>query len=226
MFRSVEPEWLDTLEAADPRAQRARRDLKLVNFIMGNASAVARALAPALRDGARIADLGAGDGTFMLRVARKTQPRRVALVLVDRAGAISAETIAQFRELQWNATPLAADAIDWLERERAACAAITANLFLHHFAPCALERLLELVGARTRLFIACEPRRSQAALLASRALGLLGCGRETRHDAVVSVRAGFQGRELSAAWPIVTGWELEERASGPFSHLFTARHCV
>ena len=71
MFRSVEPEWLDTLEAADPRAQRARRDLKLVNFIMGNASAVARALAPALRDGARIADLGAGDGTFMLRVARK-----------------------------------------------------------------------------------------------------------------------------------------------------------
>ena len=226
MFRSVEPEWLDTLEAADPRAQRARRDLQLVNSIMGNASAVARALAPALRDGARIADLGAGDGTLMLRVARKMQPRRVALVLVDRAGAISAETIAQFRELQWNATPLAADAIDWLERERAAFAAITANLFLHHFAPSALERLLELVGARTRLFIACEPRRSRAALLASRALGLLGCGRETRHDAVVSVRAGFQGRELSAAWPIITGWELEERPSGPFSHLFMARHRV
>jgi len=230
-----------------------------VNSIMGNASAVARALAPALRDGARIADLGAGDGTLMLRVARKMQPRRVALVLVDRAGAISAETIAQFRELQWNATPLAADAIDWLERERAAFAAITANLFLHHFAPSALgvglfqmrryaflesggldvdvlqflvadvavvQRLLELVGARTRLFIACEPRRSRAALLASRALGLLGCGRETRHDAVVSVRAGFQGRELSAAWPSITGWELEERPSGPFSHLFTARHRV
>lgn len=226
MFRRVEPEWLDTLKAADPRAQRARRDLQLVNSIMGNASAVARALAPALRDGARIADLGAGDGTLMLRVARKMQPRRVALVLVDRAGAISAETIAQFRELQWNATPLAADAIDWLERERAAFAAITANLFLHHFAPSALERLLELVGARTRLFIACEPRRSRAALLASRALGLLGCGRETRHDAVVSVRAGFQGRELSAAWPSITGWELEERPSGPFSHLFTARHRV
>jgi hypothetical protein len=46
----------------------------------------------------------------------------------------------------------------------------------------------------------------------------------TRHDAVVSVRAGFSGRELSQLWPRAPGWRLDERPQAPFSHLFTARH--
>jgi hypothetical protein len=44
----------------------------------------------------------------------------------------------------------------------------------------------------------------------------------TRHDAVLSVRAGFAGRELSALWPSADGWKLEERRAGLFSHLFVA----
>src|ERR1700694_1291476 len=120
MLRSVEPEWLDTLGASEPRAKRSRRDLRLINFIMGNAGSVARALGNTLADGASIADLGAGDGTFMLRVARKIRPRliRVQLVLVDRAGAIGVETAARFRELPWSVTPLAAGAIAWGLGER------------------------------------------------------------------------------------------------------------
>jgi hypothetical protein len=39
---------------------------------------------------------------------------------------------------------------------------------------------------------------------------------------VLSVRAGFSGRELSALWP-KGDWLLEERHAGLFSHLFTAR---
>ena len=225
MLRSVEPEWLDGLEASDPRARRSRRDLMLINFVMGNAGSVARALAEALVDGANIADLGAGDGTFMLRVAQKIRPRpvRVELQLVDRAAATGAETSARFRELHWNATPLAVEAIEWLERTPAALDAICTNLFLHHFEPPALRRLLSLVSARTRLFIACEPRRSRIALAASRALWLAGCGPETRHDAVASVRAGFRGDELSQAWPGTMDWALKESESGLFSHLFIAR---
>jgi hypothetical protein len=224
MLRSVEPEWLDTLEASDPRARRSRRDLRLINFIMGNAGSVALALGNVLANGARIADLGAGDGTVMLRVARRIRPRpiRVELMLVDRAGAISAETIARFRELRWNATPLAADAIEWLQQAPAGFDVITANLFLHHFEPRALLQLLLLVSARTRVFVACEPRRSRFALAASRVLGLAGCGPETRHDAAVSVRAGFRGRELSQAWPAMQDWELREGPAGLFNHLFIA----
>jgi hypothetical protein len=44
----------------------------------------------------------------------------------------------------------------------------------------------------------------------------------TRHDAVVSVRAGFADRELSALWPSGMTWTLRERARGLFSHCFVA----
>jgi len=59
--------------------------------------------------------------------------------------------------------------------------------------------------------------------LFSRAVGLIGCNRVTRHDAPASVRAGFTGRELSQLWPEPESWLLEERAAGPFSHLFVAQ---
>jgi hypothetical protein len=228
MLRSIEPEWLDSLEASDARALRARRDLRLVNFLMGNAGAVARAISGSLRgslrDGARIADLGAGDGTFMLRVAKKMRPRPVGveLALVDRAGAIARETSAGFRCLQWQATAHAADAAEWLRGARTGVDLIVANLFLHHFEALALRELARLASERTRVLVACEPRRSGVALAGSRALALLACGPETRHDAVASVRAGFQGAELSQAWP-AAGWDLRETPSGLFSHLFIAR---
>ena len=45
----------------------------------------------------------------------------------------------------------------------------------------------------------------------------------TCHDAVVSVRAGFTGQELSALWPDREGWELNETHAGRFSHLFVAQ---
>src|ERR1700758_4093578 len=172
MLRSVEPEWLDSLEASDPRARRSRRDLRLINFIMGNAGSVALALGNVLASGARIADLGAGDGTVMLRVARRIRPRPIGveLMLVDRAGAISAGTIARFRELQWNATPLAADAIEWLQQAPAGFDSIAATLSPPPFEPRALLQLLLLGSARTRVFVACEPRRSRFALAPSRVL--------------------------------------------------------
>jgi hypothetical protein len=46
----------------------------------------------------------------------------------------------------------------------------------------------------------------------------------TRHDAVVSVRAGFRDDELTAIWPRDARWRIEERGRGLFSHAFTARN--
>lgn len=122
----------------------------------------------------------------------------------------------------WSAEAVTADAFDYLaDPETKPFDAIVANLFLHHFDDGPLARLLELVAAKSDLFVACEPRRSFAALAGTRTLGLIGCNDVTRYDARVSVLAGFRDRELSALWP-GTDWRLEERAAGPFGHAFRA----
>ena len=64
-----------------------------------------------------------------------------------------------------------------------------------------LAELLRLISQRAKLFIALEPRRARWPLFCSRLLWAIGCNDVTRHDAVVSVRAGFNGKEISALWP-------------------------
>jgi hypothetical protein len=223
--RVLEPEWLDELPADDRRARRSRADLRRINFLMGNARLLARVLGAHLpaAGALRIADLGAGDGSVMLRVARRLGRPGVEVTLVDRAPACPPALIGDFSEIGWKAQIAAADIFDFLSRPGPRFDAIVANLFLHHFEGRQLDRLLALAAAKAPLLIACEPRRSGFALQASRLLWLLGCNDVTRHDAVVSVRAGFRGDELSRAWPRASGRTLLERPAPPFSHLFVAK---
>src|SRR5258706_7375011 len=90
--RVVEAEWLDDLPPADPRALRSRRDLVRINALMGNARIVAAeiALAGRLRS---IAEIGAGDGSFMRKVLRTLGAGDVEVHLVDRQplGTITAD---------------------------------------------------------------------------------------------------------------------------------------
>jgi hypothetical protein len=222
--RRVEPEWLDEMTPEDPRAVRCRRDLRLMNRIMGHAGTISRALRAHVRSNhPRIAELGAGDGTLMLRVARDmTEFSGGELTLIDQQPIVSAETMALYAKQNWDATVRRADVFDWLMDEHAGCDAIVANLFLHHFETPQLAKLLALAERRTTLFVACEPRRARFPLAGSHLVGLLGCNDVTRHDAVLSVRAGFSGEELSQLWPKQDGWRLEETAAGLFSHLFVA----
>ena len=53
---------------------------------------------------------------------------------------------------------------------------------------------------------------------------VLGANAVTREDAVLSVRAGFTGHELTDLWPRDAGWACREHAAGLFSHLFMATH--
>jgi len=222
--RALTPEILDFLEAGDPRAVHSRRDLALINRIMRQDAIMARALyrlpAPKL-----LADLGGGDGRFLLRVAKRLAPYwpRVTLMILDRQNIVSPETRAGFAALGWRCETLPGDVFETLAK--VAPDIVTANLFLHHLDDAALKALLALAAARAKAFVACEPRRSAFALLGARLVFALGANDVTRHDAVASVRAGFQGSELSHLWPRDRGWMLRERGTFPFTHAFTA-HAV
>ena len=225
--RRVEPEWLDELRADDPRATRSRRDLRRVNALMRNAFIIERELRRSFRaESPRvIAEIGAGDGTFMLRLAEKIAARwqDVRVVLLDRQDIVCPQILAELGSLGWQAEAAAADVFEWLARPADRIFdVIIANLFLHHFDAERLTALLHAAARRTRLFVACEPRRSGLALAGSRLLWAVGCNDVSRHDAVVSVCAGFDGRELSALWPDDPVWTLRERAGGLFSHCFVA----
>ena len=97
-----------------------------------------------------------------------------------------------------------------------------ANLFVHHFDDAQISRLFNAISARTNMFVACEPWRAPWALFGSRLVRLLGANEVTRSDAVASVKAGFQGKELSQLWPASPSWRLTEQRAGLFSHVFTA----
>jgi len=227
MQRRVQPELLDELPANDPRAVRARGDLQRVNRVMGALSLMVRALDRSLmpQPPRRIVELGSGDGTFLLRLARKRAAcwPGVRITLLDRQLLVHPETIQGFVSLGWQVDVVTADVFDWLAQplsERIDL--LLANLFIHHFSEERLSCLLEGIATRTHSFLACEPRRATLALIGSHLLGLIGCNAVTRHDAVLSVHAGFRAEELSALWPRGEDWLFHEWPAGLFSHCFLA----
>jgi 2-polyprenyl-3-methyl-5-hydroxy-6-metoxy-1,4-benzoquinol methylase len=223
--RTVAPEWLDQLPAQDPRAVQSRRDLRLLNFWMGNVRTMHTVLAGFCKavSPMRLAELGAGDGTFFLRLARSLgrPPLGAKVFLVDQRPSVSSSTRAACAGMGWTVEIVAANVFEWLPAQERFDVLI-ANLFLHHFEPSALRVLLGLIGQNSRFMAACEPRRCALALTAGCLLRLLGCNVVTRHDAPISVRAGFRAGELSAAWP-APHWKLREERAGLFSHLFAAQ---
>lgn len=225
--RRVEPEMLDHLPEADPRAIRSRKDLRRINRVMATQTILCRAIDAATRGRPprHIVELGAGDGTLLLRVAhrRATKWPGVEATLVDRQDLVSSDTREGFAALGWKLRVVTRDVFDWLdETPPIPDDLLFANLFLHHFAGETLERLLLGIAARSTTFVACEPRRAAAALFGSHLVGLLGCNAVTRNDAVLSVRAGFRDAELTAAWPTALGWYIDEYPAGLFTHCFLA----
>jgi 1,6-anhydro-N-acetylmuramate kinase len=225
--RQVEAEWLDELSADDPRAVRSRHDLVRLNRWMLQGSIMARALrkhaAPRPR---RLLDLGGGDGSFMLGVARRLASRwsGLSVTLLDRKDIVSRQTRAAFAALGWDLDTTSADVFEYFETASLSDVdIITANLFLHHFSDDQLRRLFTQAARTSALFVACEPRRSKFTVEVGRMLWVIGCNDVTVHDGVASARAGFSGRELSALWPSEGGRHLREHPAGLFSHCFVAR---
>jgi hypothetical protein len=228
MHRQVKPELLDTLPPDDPLAQASRNDLHRLNAWMGHGRIMSQSLRAAASERVpqHLIEIGAGDGLFMLRVAQRLSPTwsGIRATLLDKQSIVRSETFQTFQTLGWRAESVESDVFAWLRKpEPLAGDVVIANLFLHHFSAAQLQELLRGLTQRTNCFLALEPRRSALSLGSSRLVGLIGCNRVTRHDATVSVRAGFTGNELSRLWPADRGWTLQERPAGLFSHLFIAR---
>lgn len=228
--RVVSREMLDDLAADDPRAMRSRRDLQRVHGALGTRAILLRALRemPALRRTGvplRILELGAGDGSLMLAVARALGPTwgKVHLTLLDAQPLITQERIGSYAQLGWDTVVCVLDVFEWAAGTSDHWDLVVTNLFLHHFEGDQLAGLLHAIAARSDRFLACEPRRAWLSLVGSHLIGALGTNAVTREDAVLSVHAGFRGGELTALWPAVgERWDAQEYAAGPFSHCFRA----
>ena len=227
-MRLVEPEVLDELSPQDARARRSRRDLRRVHRAMGTVSILKRAIArmALAKPPRRILELGAGDGTLLLRLARALRPRwrEVRLTLLDRHDLLEARTRQAYARLGWSTEALRAEIDSW-SREGAGTHydLCVATLFLHHFEEPQLRSILAAVAERSDALVACEPHRGTLSRLGARGIGLIGAGSITRADAATSVAAGFRGLELTAHWKACTaGWVLEERRAWPFTHCFSA----
>ncbi len=241
--RTVEAETLDHLAPDAPAARRSRRDLVRVHRVMGTRRVMAQAwqtLVSPQRAAAplRVLELGAGDGSLLLGLARSRllRWRQVHLCLMDRQDLVTPVTLAAFAQAGWSAQVQVADVLTWAAASTPQTNPeapgqpgprwdlITTSLFLHHFEGRELDLLLAAVALRCDRFFACEPRRSWWALAGSHLVGAIGANAVTRQDAVLSVRAGFRDQELTARWAQLGGaWHTRESSAAPFSHCFSAR---
>ncbi|HEX4050169.1 MAG TPA: methyltransferase domain-containing protein [Steroidobacteraceae bacterium] len=174
----------------------------------------------------KILELGAGDGSLMLRLAQALRPpwRDVQVTFIDRQDLIGPQIRNPLGLLDWDVRVLQMDALDWArgssDQQYDLC---VTTLFLHHLQSSELEQLLAAVADRCRAFIACEPRRNRMAWIGGHLLALLGANAVTREDGVTSVIAGFVGQELTVLWPPSgTNWRLREYFAWPFTHCFVA----
>jgi len=202
--RVVEPEWLDGLPPGDPGAQANRRDLRRLNFLMGSFRWQRRSLRADLPSGARVLELGAGDGALAAFVRRAPFPA------------------CHWTGLDRVPRPPEATAVDaWITTDLLTFNdfgdydAIVVNLLLHQFEAPALADLGQRLEARprpTRLWIVEPLRARHGHWLFALAATLLRFHPVSRHDGPVSLRAGFRPGELPALLDPAGCWRWREKA--------------
>lgn len=196
MRRQLTPELLDSLSPDDPAAAHNRRDLRIINRIAGTARWFADELAARIRPGDRILEVGAGTG----ELGRDLRRRGFVVDGLD----LWPRPADWPRDAQWHQTDLRAF------EAYAGYSVILGSLIFHQFD----EPDLAALGMRlrqARLLLASEPaRQRRAKVLLAVGGALLGANYVTRHDARVSVEAGFLGDELPRFLRMDrTGWSWQ-----------------
>lgn len=190
--RVVTPEALDQLSHTHPSAIRARRELGIVNMMMGNyrwLAAQLRAMPPG-----RILELGAGDGRLGEYLVRRK---------VCAASRLTGLDVFPKPEL-W---PFGASwrEQDMLKEELPEAEIVVANLILHQFEKEQLQDLGRRLSGGCQFLLAVDPHRSRLSLFLGRLLSWVTHMHPlTVHDMILSVHAGFRHHELPDAFG--PGW--------------------
>jgi len=178
----IQPELLDTLSPEGADARRSRRDLRMINWLMGNHRWIIRSVPPQMRHQERLVEIGAGGG----ELCRKLAGCGIAAAGLDR----------------WPG-PAVPSSLVWHQADLrtftgyADYQAVVANLVLHHLSDAELCQLGEKLNRGPRIICACEPARRRLSKRVFSVLGpLLGANAVTQHDALASIAAGFLGHEL------------------------------
>jgi hypothetical protein len=201
MQRLVEPEIIDSLPPDHPDVIRSRKDLRMINFLMGNERWIARHLRGFTEARSRgVIEIGAGEGTLLKRLAARYPG--IPLTGCDLA-------------------PRPADlpaAIRWQQQDVFECLAdcsarvLTANLFLHHFKDEELPRFTPLLQ-QFEVICVNEPYRTAQTITDARIIMPL-VGVATKHDMPASIRAGFLHREMPRLLGLDSAqWRFQEQTT-------------
>ena len=196
--RVVLPELLDHLPVDDPRAMRSRRDLRRINFLMGNERWMLRTLTrfpDATRRG--ITELGAGDGHLCSALARRFPGSTVtAFDLAPPPSGLAPQ-------VEWRSGDL------FTQPPPGPGGVRIANLFLHHFEGEALKALGRWLE-NADLLVFNEPDRAALPHWLGRLMHPC-INQVTRHDMHVSINAGFGAGEIQQSLGLDPGgWKTGE----------------
>jgi hypothetical protein len=188
VIRTVKAEILDHLPRNDPAVSHTRRDLLIINALMGNHRWILGRLPLRLRPKDRILEIGSGDGTL----ARRIDCLRGSTPPFHQAALDQTVTPVNLPErCTWHQADIF-DRLYLIDH----CDLLVANLFLHHFVPDQLATIGRSIHRGPRVILACEPVRRRLHIAQLHALRLMRVHPITRHDARVSIEAGFRGKEL------------------------------
>src|SRR5688572_15541426 len=156
MPRTIQPELLDTLSPNHPDALHSRRDLRVINRVMGNHRWLEQVLRTRTRPGEKILELGAGAGELIGRLYRTG-------LIVDGLDFLAAPE-GWAEPLTWHSADLRS--FDRFHDYQV----ILGNLVFHHFDDPELTKLGARLRQTARLIVACEPNRRRLSQVSFRLL--------------------------------------------------------
>jgi hypothetical protein len=213
--RVVLAEKLDGLPVDDPGAVANRRELRWFNSYLGTHTWFRQTVLPELNRGDRVLEIGAGEGHLVSHLAACADDRDIAptaWAALDAKPVFKGHSAVEFVAedlLQFDGYP--------------DTPVIFGNMILHQFEAEALACLGRLWRDHARLLVFQEPARSRLhhALCS---IATLPMSHVSRHDAGVSIRAGFRSSELPDALGLHRNdWDLRVRTTLRGAYRMTAR---
>lgn len=193
IHRVLQEEILDSLPPDDPGALRSRRDLVLLNALMGNAAWLRNRMDFVRTE--KIAEIGAGEGIICRKMARWMPDCEV----------IGLDRVPRPPDLPANIGWRQGDLFDELPKCEAGI--VVGIMILHHFSEEELGHLGNILQNVRGVYF-CEPWRSSLARFWGKCLHPF-VGRVTQHDMPVSINAGFRPGEMARLLGLEK-WRLEE----------------